>query len=426
MSLSMQPWSCLLPGDARFTFRGAPSWFDEHSEPNADVLVAWRPEAAELRDVARYRAVALFDPRRVRPRDLRDVGLPHLQRFAILPSLKRGRWLIPLEGPAVAYGAINALCTPYRLSGRVLARGARAFAAIGLPFARHHLWLASREPPWLETLFGGLLGRDDVRVGVASGGWGVRLTPTVAAFDPSGHVLAFAKLAGTPRSERLIRHEAEILGRLAERYPSDPIAPALLFAGEREGTYLLAQTVLAGKQVATGLSPAHIAFLRTLSNGERRPASATAFFRSLDERIGPLPELRRLLTRARAVLDQLVVPSTITHGDFAPYNLRRANGRIAAFDWENATLDGLPLIDLVHHELQVGFLLKDWNVQRTFDALRRIAANSRMPRPEALALEAAYLADMHLRRLDGGGRPPAPYYRQLLERVDRLLDDDER
>ena len=56
--------------------------------------------------------------------------------------------------------------------------------------------------------------------------------------------------------------------------------------------------------------------------------------------------------------DEMRIPSTIVHGDFAPWNLREHNGQIAAFDWEYAELDGLPLVDQTHYELQVGYLLK--------------------------------------------------------------------
>jgi hypothetical protein len=430
MTLQQQAWSTLLPGGSTLALRDAPGWLEaEPVTDAADVLVAWDAGGARIQDAERYRGVVLFDPHGVRERDLMDRGLPYVRRFGILPSLRNARWFVPLESPAVATGTIDAFCVPYRPIGRVLAVGARALARSGLPLWRHQVWVGLRERPWLETLFRSVLGRDDIHVSVASGEWGLRLSPTAAVLDPSGHALAFAKLAGSPRSESLIRHEADILRTLAQRYPREPLAPLLLFAGERESRYVIVQTAVPGRAVASTLSPAHHAFLRTLSGGDHRAASQSAFVRSLAERLAPFPEVARLFGRARAILDDTIVPSTVMHGDFAPHNLRRSDERIAAFDWENATLDGLPLIDLVHHELQVGFVVRDWTVARALERLCGIASESGLPRAQAFALEAAYLVDMYLRRVEDGRPPTATWtpayrerYRELLGRVDGLLD----
>jgi hypothetical protein len=434
MTLQQHAWGSLLPGGATLAFRDAPTWLEAEAVTGmADVLVAWDAGQERLQDADRYSGVVLFDPRGVRERDLTDRGLPYVRRFGILPSLRNARWFVPLGRAAVATGTIDAFCVPYRPRGRALAVGARALARSGLPLWRHQVWVGLRERPWLETLFRSVLARDDIHFGVASGEWGLRLTPTAAALDPSGRALAFAKLAATPRSESLLRHEAEVLRELARRYPRQPLAPVLLFAGEREGRYVIVQTALPGRTVASSLSPAHLVFLRSLSGGVSRAASQSAFVRALDDELASFPEVGRLFARARAILDDLVVPSTVTHGDFAPHNLRRSGERIVAFDWENATLDGLPLVDLVHHELQVGLVLRDWTVGRALERLCAIASESGMPRARAFALEAAYLADMYLRRVDGGGLPTATWtpqyrerYRELLGRVDRLLDGHER
>ena len=80
-----------------------------------------------------------------------------------------------------------------------------------------------------------------------------------------------------------------------------------------------------------------------------------------------------MLDRLTPTLERLVVPTTIVHTDFVPWNLREKDGVIAAFDWDAAELDGLPLYDELHHELVVGHLVKRWTAERASAHLREVA-----------------------------------------------------
>jgi Ser/Thr protein kinase RdoA (MazF antagonist) len=133
--------------------------------------------------------------------------------------------------------------------------------------------------------------------------------------------------------------------------------------------------------------------------------------------------LAGLLDRFTPILEAMSVRSTIVHGDFAPWNLRLNHGRISAFDWEYAELDGLPLIDEAHYTLQLGYLLHNWSIDQAAQALHEFAES----RPLSLepvqvrAILAVYILDQLARLLAEGypvGDDMVSWYRKLLLRIE--------
>ena len=362
---------------------------------------------------------ALFAPRDLSERDLARLGFAYVRRFALFPRATRARWFVPLGDANLSAAALRALATPYRPQGRALAALASLALRTAGPLLRgSELWIASREMPPVELELARILGRAPAAVGLASGGWGLRHTPTVVALDVHGVPLAFAKLAGSERSRRLVMHEARVLEALASRDGLRDAVPRLLYAGLIDGTFANVQTPLAGKPGPAHLSAEHERFLSALSDGERRDATASELVGTLRRRaLEHGGEFVPLLTRAIEALADARLPRTVVHGDFAPFNLRLRDRRLQAFDWENACLDGLPLIDLIHHECQVGFLLRGWDVRAARRALDRIAAERArdgLSPVRVRALQAVYLLDMYLRRLDGGHGEDSPLTRKYV------------
>ena len=103
------------------------------------------------------------------------------------------------------------------------------------------------------------------------------------------------------------------------------------------------------------MTPAHRHVPASLRSGQIKPASATRMVATLPAPASrPLPDgaprsLSATLERSCRRSNRLEVPSTIVHGDFAPWNLRTHHGKISAFDWEYGELDGLPLMDETHY-----------------------------------------------------------------------------
>ena len=439
------PWSSLLPPDAAFTYRSGPEWLREMLAENIDgprrALVLWRARRADLAEADPFFTLVLIRPGLISDSDLHRMGFPYVRRFAVLPRFagasllpldKRAtsaRWFVPLDTRAISLGALQAMYTPYRRSARLRALAARVATAIGLArLSFDELCIAQRGASPLELSLSNLLEKP-VRLGLASTGWGRRTTTTIVAVDRRGRPRAFAKLPTTPLAERTVRHEARILAQIAASQAQSTLAPRLLFEGDVDGRYVTVQSPVEGAPTSTRLSEAHFRFLDRLGSGEPRAAGRSGLIRALAltlSRRDTHPDVRAALEAVKSVLDDVVMPTTLTHGDFFPSNLRVQRGQIAAFDWEDATADGLPLIDVFHHEIEVGFLLRDWAMERASDHLRTLAMrySGQYGWRVVYALEAAYLMDSYMRRLDGGhtedSAVAARYYELLRLTTERL------
>jgi hypothetical protein len=166
------------------------------------------------------------------------------------------------------------------------------------------------------------------------------------------------------------------------------------------------QTPLHGRPVLAKLTNGHRAFLESLHTAEHKRARECAMVSNLLGHLSALdparPELIAMLDHIIPVLDQMVVPSTIVHGDFVPWNLRKQGGEISAFDWEYAELDGLPLADQTHFMIQDRYELDSWTPEQSYAELSSFAATRPMgfSAEQVRSIQLVYLLD-HLARLFG-------------------------
>ncbi|MER3439252.1 MAG: hypothetical protein C4346_17605, partial [Chloroflexota bacterium] len=192
------------------------------------------------------------------------------------------------------------------------------------------------------------------------------------------------------------------------------------------GEHIVVQEAVPGRPVGTRLTAAHQRLLAALASGPARPAATSALLTELPCRLAALPDkeapVRPVLSWATRVLQSTMLPRTILHGDFAPWNLRWWHGTLVAFDWEYARCDGVPLLDEVHHTVQVGFLLRGWTASQALAKLAQQARSGRHGlRPEEIeALQAIYLLDAFARRHEEGYPREdrlLKHYRDMLDRV---------
>ena len=59
---------------------------------------------------------------------------------------------------------------------------------------------------------------------------------------------------------------------------------------------------------------------------------------------------------AKRELVGITIPCGVSHGDFAPWNARVANGQLSVFDWESASWDAPAAWDIYHFKTQVAAL----------------------------------------------------------------------
>ncbi len=449
-------WMRLFPNDVTYVCDEGPSWLREavaaHNPRGARrVLVAWRRSGDELPALDAYAGVAVLNGHNLREEALRRAGFASIRRFAGVPHWNDVRWFVPLGRPAASASAFQ-LHTPVRRAARVKSWAARLAARTGQPFwYRDHLLIAQREASPLEQtlqeIFSGRAGQAfathqeallvngeprsshsadfDSEVGGSR-----KLDPPcgppdlelafstsnaqsernrkllLAVLDRRGRSLGFGKLSLSPASAPRVQQEARVLRALAER-PHPIAAPQLLFDGCVDETHWTVVSPLAGRVPGPRLTAAHHRFLASLQSRTRLPVARMELFRSLRIRastVAGADDFVQWLEQLRPTFETLILPGGAVHRDFAPWNLRRQRGAIAAFDWETAELQGPPLLDEFHHLLVTAYFLERTTPDRAAGRLLRLAAG----RPQGLAaaqimaLQLLYLVDHLVGLLEDG------------------------
>lgn len=419
-----------LVGDGvRYQCSGGPAWLRAAVEQDGAsvgvvVPVVWGESAVDAGILAAAPALVGIDSATYSDGLLRGAGFAHIRRFAMLPSAARPRWLIPLDTPRTATAALS-LYRPVRTAGRVLHAAARAAARLGLHvWYRDELCIARRTVSPIEQTIASLFPGTTVRLALSTGAAGrAQLRKlSMAVVSTSGRVLAFAKSGASPASRALVRHEAEVLRTLSAREALAHRVPRLLFSGEVGDAWLHVQEPLDGTSAHAELAAPEHALLAALRGAELRTAAGTAFVRGLQARIAALPASHRWLLRTlEALLPRLEwmrVPATVVHGDFTPWNIRVHGGTAAAFDWEYAEPDGLPLVDQCNHLLLVGYLVHGWTTETALAELRAMsyAAPLGLDPSDVEALQIVQLLDLVTRFLaeGAGAEPMTHWFMQLL------------
>ncbi len=422
-------WTYLFPEDAAFELidSSARSLSRTNGGSGPKVFVGKQRSLLDAEIPSAFGLVVL-DPSRDIVGRLGSRGFAYVREFAGVPQLRDARFLMPLDGGRAAAGVFE-LYAPYRPLARAKLAVARSVATLGVPlWGRERICVALREVPPLEATLREMFGGSWFRIGFSAGTPGGFPKPAFVAIDRAGRPLAFGKIADNPLRRHAIAREAGALSQLASRN----LSPELLFAGEIGGRLVTLQRPLDGVPGPRRLSEPHRRYLASLISSDRRPAVTCEFVRTLEERIAARPGPPReavIFSRLRPMLQEQVLPVAVIHGDFAPWNLRRRGEQMAAFDWEWWSGDGLPLIDEIHHTLQVGFLLEGWGVDRADAYLRSVATSLPLGLTEkqVYLVEALGLLDYYLRILEDGysesGNPARPYGAVLARILTRLGQD---
>ena len=426
-------WTRLLPADAGYSLIGAPPAFRDlltlanvrHGE---DVLCVWAPRMADLSRISidRFRALALVNPCRVPVMALTKSGFRHVRRYAVLPSLADARWFVPRDNVLVSEAALH-MYAPYRLRARLLKLGAELAIRMRLPlWHADELIIAAREPLPLERTLAKPFREVEIRLAFSSGTPGPARKPVFQILRPNGHILGYAKLGITAATACLIRREAGLLRSLSANSRVQGFAPALLFEGDVHGMPVTVQTAVSGNAGPVQPTSMHRRLLAALRREERRPVAASHMFRNMERRVlrlaNPVPAMSGALKGVRPVAETLTLPVSIVHGDFAPWNLRMQGGELRAFDWEYGEIDGIPLVDELHHDFQVGFLLRGWDPEQALTYLRSVQVSNRMglQAEQVAALQVVYLLDVCSRRLEAGHSPDDEWNRRYLRLIPAL------
>ncbi len=287
--------------------------------------------------------------------------------LAVWPTRSHPKLLLPINNLAAARQGLN-LYQPYSWAGK-LSKGLLE-RVIGLSALR--FWsrgAVSIRPETLAELKAIVLtvtGEKRPHFALLHGGTYESSRLTAQVMRPDGEILGYLKFPFTPDQADRIRHETHSLQRLWSFVDLRRHIPQVLFAGEQGGLYLAFFSPLPGKTGPTDITSAHEQMLSSLRNADpvEVPGSVLVedVYRSWDEVHGEVSS--ELLRQRDAVLKicsdnigRVPIRCGISHGDFAPWNTRIHDGRLAAFDWEASCWNAPAQWDVFHFYIQVAVCL---------------------------------------------------------------------
>ncbi|MGI8744313.1 MAG: hypothetical protein ACR2NN_17410 [Bryobacteraceae bacterium] len=310
-------------------------------------------------------------------------GAVEAARFAVLPSTRHPRFLVPLEGHGHAARSLeiyNAQTFRARAGKLALELGLRAGMAQPFLRSRCSLWMAGGIP--LHEYLREAIGCGELTCAISMGTPNRSQKPVLQLMDERGRIVGYAKAGWNERTIGLVQTEARTLERLAGTRFSSAAIPRALHAGFWNGIYLLVQSGVDGR---LGPSPAyldarHLQFLIELYRSEimhlRLPWSH--FSGAVSEKLEQLAQggfhysahlFKTAVHTCRRTLGDSLVPAGYGHGDFTPWNIWIAKDRLLVVDWEYGGPGRPPLWDLFHFHIGSAIELRNCSASEIYRQL---------------------------------------------------------
>jgi hypothetical protein len=290
--------------------------------------------------------------------------------FALAPSGRRPRLLVPTSPRDAAATALRAyggrLTRQARLSYGLVAS---AVATAGPGLLRSRLTVsgpAAGQLPGIDAYLAEALGRE---VSIAA-----HLTPSRANRKPviqalaagERHPLAFAKMAVSPLTTRLVEQEATALAALADRSLEHLVVPTVVHHGSFAGNAVLTlkplPTWLPGRSPTLADVAAATREVAALAGVGRARLADSGYWSRAQQQAHDLPatssadRLRRCVEQVTTGLGDVDVTFTASHGDWSPWNMWLNGDRLLVWDWERFERETPAGFDLLHFRLNERFI----------------------------------------------------------------------
>ncbi|MCG8637397.1 MAG: aminoglycoside phosphotransferase family protein [Desulfobacterales bacterium] len=359
------PWWILLPEKGSIALREIPFSPEKRCVRITGSIAG--------RSLSKIEGVVLGNPGKKDVSLLTKKGFSWCYAFAVIPSLKSPVWCISTENKQVSGTGLD-LYTPQRWYGRMAKHLVRI---LNLHRMRHfgfpaRLLIALRHPPALLTPCGEDSGPGEIFFSFSQGAEGPFRKTTIQAVRKNGIPVLYIKAAETKKAGGRIENEARALSLLNSNPALTGHVPGLLFSGDREGRRLLVQSVVQGTSGPHSPDKLLFSFLAKLVGDQRVPLESLPFWQA---RVKDLPVplgFENLRAKIKTRLTNALIPKTIMHGDFAPWNVLVNKGQVRVIDWESCEPEGLPFFDIFHYVLRYGFLVGHWPPQRTLSRIRTL------------------------------------------------------
>ena len=293
--------------------------------------------------------------------------------FAVLPSTRDPRHLVPSSRPAAASALrqhTNATTRSLWLKTEAMAMAMRLGA--GRKIARGRLTVVADETyagalP-LKELLADVFGAGPLELAVRLGPLRPNRKPVIQVLRPGGTVLGYAKVSRTDLTARLVANEGRMLSLIAEAGPRSFRVPPVLHSGTWAGQQVLVVGLLPRRQLALGGANARMPAkvtreLAELLGTTREPLAACGHWRSTLARIaaveGPAAEALAAVVaemEQRHGSEELAVG--LWHGDWTPSNMAGSGKVISVWDLERSG-HGMPIgVDAGHFGFHVARKVK--------------------------------------------------------------------
>lgn len=380
-------------------------------------------------------------PGRGRPEVVRSTGTPDAgtSEWWVLPSRRRARLLVPAGRPGAAVMLSRHGAGARSVARRFVAGAVRSGLAARLPLPRLRL-VGQVGQGELEGVLQRLLGQQIV-LGVLMGPPRTNRKPVLQVFGPDGATLAFVKVGTDPLTSDLVRREAGCLRRVLAGDLQIVQPPGVLHAGPVGGLEVLALEPLESSQRAgrdSAVAPPLEAMAEVAgSQGIRRETLSTSRFWLDAASAADAVQNPTLRGRVYEVLAQLErrfgareVVMGSWHGDWAPWNMGTAAGRVQVWDWErysDAVPWGLDVAHFLAQRVRHDSPVRAEQEQVYRDQLPRVlrSAGEHGPEQDPTIVLLAYLVTICLRfaSAEGGAASVPPHARAVwaLDLAERVL-----
>jgi hypothetical protein len=295
-------------------------------------------------------------------------GWHSVERYVVLPSLRRPGMLVPARSGAGAAAAVRQFLLLPGRAGSAATEAAALALRTGMPqrLGRDRLTIAvapgvgDADLPALvlrhhlaETLSAGR-----VELAVRVGATRPNGKPVVQVSAPGGRVLAYAKVGWNDLTRPLVAAEAEALRGFGTRGDATRTfrVARLLHAGRWAGNTLTVVEPLVGGAAVTAFDPPRDATHELALGGAvaRTPLAESDWWATVRARIGAAEaDLAPAADAIAGEAGDTLLGFGRGHGDWTPWNMRRVDGRLVVWDWERAC-DGVPVgLDAMHYGLLV-------------------------------------------------------------------------
>jgi hypothetical protein len=289
-----------------------------------------------------------------------------IERYLVLPSIRRPAILVPATAPARALAVYTAAKSTRAANvagaaGRILAAPLLARSASSLTVGVRTDAVGSAES-WSvidaiarDVGAPGLLGCLPVRR------YRPGSKPVIAMFDPRGTDAFWAKVGWSPWTRRLIANEYQAISRLYHAVDQVAVPRPVASGAWASLTYSVTEA-LSGPvprwRESPETNPGPLRSVMTtgdMSEGSYGQSAYSARLGRHLERVLPVePEVGKALTQWHARLRGEVASLRFaqSHGDWVPWNLGTDGHGIVAWDWEHSQCDAPVGFDFLHWHFQ--------------------------------------------------------------------------